>query len=99
VPNTTRVWLYVRGDQSVRIVMDEGSLVIYGPGDSLRREAYGDGAAATLEHSKLEQQLVQDGWSLERMSTERRSGADRRRSSRSTDRRQSLRLVTRTGTD
>jgi hypothetical protein len=41
----------------------------------------------------LEQQLVRDGWSLEQMTTERRSGADRRMAARS-DRRRDLRLIT-----
>jgi hypothetical protein len=95
VANTTTAWLYVRGDQSVRIVMDGGSLAVHGPGDLFRRDAYDDAAVAMLEHSSLEQQLVRDGWSLERMTTERRSGGDRRRSAR-TDRRRVLRLVEQT---
>ncbi len=72
--------------------MDGGSLAVYGPGDLFRRHLYGDVAAATLEHSSIEQQLVRDGWSLERMTTERRSGADRRKSVRP-DRRRALRLI------
>ena len=89
---TTTAWLYVRGDQSVRIVRDGGSLAVHGPGDLFRHHAYDDGAAAMLEHASLEQQLVCDGWSLERMTTERRSGTDRRKIPR-TDRRRGLRLV------
>ena len=98
--DTTRAWLYVRGDQSLRIVTMGGSCTVYGPGDLFRQHAYDDVAAAMLEQSRLEQELVRDGWSLERMTTERRSGADRRRSARS-DRRRGLRLVDRraTGTD
>jgi hypothetical protein len=92
VAHSTRAWLYVRGDQSVRIVMDGGSLAVYGPGDLFRRHDYHDDAAAVLEHSVHEQQLVRDGWWLERMTTERRSGSDRRKTAR-TDRRRGLRLV------
>lgn len=72
--------------------MDGGSLAVYGPGDLFRHERYGDDAAATLAHSTLEQQLVGDGWSLERMTTERRTGSDRRRTVRA-DRRRGLRLI------
>jgi hypothetical protein len=92
VANTTTAWLYVRSDQSVRMVMDGGSLAVYGPGDRYRHHIYDDRAAAMLEHASLEQQLVRDGWSLERMTTERRSGSDRRKTVRS-DRRRGLRLV------
>jgi hypothetical protein len=93
VTHDTRAWLYVRGDQSVRIVMDAGSLAVYGPGELFRSHRYHDDAAATLEHSVIEQQLVRDGWSLERMTTERRSGADRRKSERRSDRRRAVRLI------
>jgi hypothetical protein len=93
VAHSTRAWLYVRGDQSVRIVMDGGSLAVYGPGELFRRQHYDDDAAATLEHSTLEQQLVGDGWSLERMTTERRTSTDRRTTTRA-DRRRRLRLIT-----
>ena len=44
-----------------------GSLAVHGPGDLFRHHAYDDGAAAMLEHASLEQELVCDGWSLERM--------------------------------
>ena len=47
---TTTAWLYVRGDQSVRIVMDGGSLAVHGPGDLFRHHAYDDSATAMLEH-------------------------------------------------
>ena len=72
--------------------MDGGSLAVYGPGEVFRHLHYDDDAAATLEHSTLEQQLVRDGWSLERMTTERRTGGDRRKAVRA-DRRRGLRLV------
>ena len=72
--------------------MDGGSLSVYGPGELFCHQHYDDDAAATLEHSTLEQQLVREGWSLERMTTERRSGNDRRRTVRA-DRRRGLRLI------
>ena len=73
--------------------MDGGSLAVYGPGELFRHQHYDDDAAATLEHTTLEQQLVGEGWSLERMTTERRTAGDRRRTVR-TDRRRTLRLIT-----
>jgi hypothetical protein len=72
--------------------MDGGSLAVYGPGELFRHQHYGDDAAATLEHSALEQELVGDGWSLERMTTERRTSGDRRKTVRA-DRRRGLRLI------
>jgi hypothetical protein len=72
--------------------MDGGSLAVYGPGDLFRHQRYDDDVSATLEHSILEQQLVGDGWSLERMTTERRTGNDRRKTVRA-DRRRGLRLI------
>jgi hypothetical protein len=72
--------------------MDGGSLAVYGPGELFRHHDYDDDAAATLEHSTLERELVRDGWSLERMTTERRTAGDRRRAVRA-DRRRGLRLV------
>ena len=89
---TAGVWLYIRGNRSVRIEICDASLLVYGPGDQFRRHDYGDDVTARLEHSSLEQELVRDGWSLERMTMERRSGTDRRARTRGRDRR-GLRLV------
>jgi hypothetical protein len=72
--------------------MDGGSLDVYGPGELFCHRHYDDDAAATLEHLTLEQQLVREGWSLERMTTERRIAGDRRKTVRA-DRRRGLRLV------
>jgi len=91
---TARAWLYVRGNESIRIVVEDGSIDIAGPGAQRRRHECADDCDALLEHSALEQQLVRDGWSLERMITERRSGRERRSNTRGQDRRRGLRLVT-----
>jgi hypothetical protein len=93
VPNTTRVWLYVRSTQSVRIVLNGPVLTIYGPGDLQTRHEYADSITAMLEHSAFEKDLVADGWSLEQLTTERRSGIERRSTARGADRRRDLRLV------
>lgn len=94
VRSTTRAWLYVRDLRSIRIEIRDGSITIAGPGQLLRRQEYGDNCAAMLEHSSLEHELVRHGWSLEQMTTERRSGQERRAGTRGTDRRRGLRLVT-----
>jgi hypothetical protein len=93
VPNSTRGWLYVRGDQSVRIVLHRAAVTIYGPGELCAAHEYKDSMTAMLEHSAFERELVADGWSLELMTTERRSGVERRSSPRGSDRRRDLRLV------
>lgn len=82
----------------MRIEIHEGSLAVFGPGDQFRRRDYEDDVVALLEHSSLEQELVRDGWSLERMTTERRSGAERRAGTRGRDRRR-LRLVAQRDTE
>ena len=92
MPNTTRAWLYVRGERSVRIVVDKGSIAVFGPGDDFRRHEFADTMTAMLEHASIEQELVREGWSLEQMTTERRSGRDRRQGA-PRERRRGLRLV------
>lgn len=90
---TKRAWLYVRGSQSIRMVVEDNALLVYGPGDVFRRTEHGDLVAAMLEHSNREQDLVADGWLLEEMTTERRSGRERRAGTRGSDRRRGLKLV------
>ena len=91
---TTRAWLYIRsGMDSVRIEMEEGSITISGPGERYRRRELADITAAMLEHSALERELVRQGWSLERMTTERRSGEDRRAGLRGPERRRAFRVI------
>ena len=76
----------------MRIVVDRGSIAVFGPGEDFRRHEFADTMTAMLEHAAIEQQLVSDGWSLEQMTTERRSGDDRRQSGPS-ERRRGFRLV------
>jgi hypothetical protein len=73
--------------------MEAGRLAVFGPGDRFHYVEFDDAVAALLEHSHIEQQLVRDGWSLEQMTTERRTGDDRRAQPRGPDRRRGLRLV------
>jgi hypothetical protein len=91
VSPTTRAWLFIRGPESVRMVVDGTSLAVYGPGPRVSHSHFGEEIDATLHQAAVEQSLVLDGWTLERMTTERRAAEARR--SRETDRRGGLRLV------
>src|SRR5688572_7202821 len=86
----TRAWLFVRGSESVRIVIDGTSMGVYGPGSRKSHSRFGEAMDATLHQAAVEQALVLDGWSLEHFTTERRLHSD----AVSVDRRHpSLRLV------
>jgi len=87
----TRAWLFVRGAESVRIVIDGTSVGVYGPGSRFSHSRFGEAMDATLHQAAVEQSLVQNGWTLEQFTTDRRTNAaddvdDERRQS-------SLRLV------
>lgn len=82
-----QAWLFVRGSESVRIVIDGTSVGVYGPGSRFSHARFGEAMDATLHQAAVEQALVLDGWSLEHFTTERRAenqtitGAERRSSS------------------
>ncbi len=87
----TRAWLFVRGSQSVRIVIDGTSMGVYGPGTRFSHSRFGEAMDATLHQAAVEQALVVDGWTLEHFTTERRT---RNSATIDVERRQSaLRLV------
>ena len=69
----TRAWLFVRGSESVRIVIDGTSVGVYGPGSRFSHSRFGEAMDATLHQAAVEQALVLDGWTLERFTTERRT--------------------------
>ena len=46
---------------------------VYGPGGRFSHSRFGEAMDATLHQAAVEQVLVQDGWSLERFTTERRT--------------------------
>jgi hypothetical protein len=56
----------------VRIVIDGTSVGVYGPGGRFSHSRFGEPMDATLHQAAVEQVLVQDGWSLEHFTTERR---------------------------
>jgi hypothetical protein len=90
----SRAWLYVRTHESVRIVLDGGNVAVYGPGPHFSHSRFSDEIDAAVHHAALEDALVRNGWTLEQLTTERRSGADRREAARRTrGRRRHLRLV------
>jgi hypothetical protein len=75
-PSDTKAWLFVRGAESVRIVIDGTSVGVYGPGDRFTHARFGEAMDATLHQAAVEQTLVHDGFTLEHFTTERRSHAD-----------------------
>ena len=68
----TKAWLFVRGSESVRIVVDGTSMGVYGPGGRFSHSRFGEAMDATLHQAAVEQSLVLDGFTLERFTTERR---------------------------
>ena len=91
---TSRAWLYVRSNQTIRIVVDGASVIVHGPGDQFSHTRYREEMDAVLHHTAVEEALVRKGWSLECLTTERRAGRDRRSARRpGSDRRQALHLV------
>jgi hypothetical protein len=75
-PLSTRAWLFVRGSESVRIVIDGTAVGVYGPGARFSHSRFGEAMDATLHQAAVEQALVLDGWTLEHFTSERRSHAD-----------------------
>jgi len=83
-------WLFIRQNETVRVFRPGPpylQLAIAGPlghRRTLRFDRETDLQAFQRDH---EQQLMKDGWHLEGMDVERRSGRDRRGASRGSDRR------------
>jgi hypothetical protein len=93
VVSVSRAWLYTRSGNTVRIVIEGANVEVFGPGADFSRSQFNDEMDAVLHHTAVEDALVRAGWTLERMTTERRSGADRRAATRGDRRRKPLRLV------
>jgi hypothetical protein len=72
----TKAWLFVRGSESVRIVIDGTSMGVYGPGSKFSHSRFGEPIDATLHQAAVEHSLVLDGWTLEHFTAERRANAD-----------------------
>ena len=91
-PETTRAWLFVKGPQSIRIVVDGPSLAVYGPGRRVSHSEFGGEIDATVQQAVVERSLVRQGWTLEQLTTERRATADAS-APLSVERRRTFRLV------
>ena len=57
----------------MRMVIDGPSILVYGPGARYSHCRFGEALDATLHQAALEQHLVLDGWTLEQLTTERRT--------------------------
>jgi hypothetical protein len=88
---TTRAWLYVRGPESVRILIDGTSVGVYGPGNRISHCTFSEEMDATLHQADVEQALILDGWTLEQLTTERRASGPQPAPAR--PERRNLRLV------
>ena len=53
-------------------MIDGTAVALHGPGGRFSHSRLGDEMDATLYQAAVEQSLVQDGWTLEQLTTERR---------------------------
>jgi hypothetical protein len=67
--------LFVRGPESVRIVSDGEIVAVYGPGARFSQSRFREELDAAVHQAAVEHELVLDGWTLEGLTTERRSGS------------------------
>jgi hypothetical protein len=81
-------WLFLRGEDSIRIVRDPGTYVlrVEGPGYEREVHAFKDEPELAEFQRNYEARLTSEGWMLG-ASQERRSGRDRRADPRGSDRR------------
>lgn len=82
-------WLFLRGEESIRVLRDPGTLVLRVEGPGYERQVHAfktEGEIGDFQQS-YEARLQAEGWVLG-ASQERRSGRDRRANSRGPDRRQ-----------
>jgi hypothetical protein len=87
-------WLFIRGAESVRIVRaadrsGDIHLLVQGPGSASDTRTFDDVIACMNYQADLERRLVAQGFVLERFTSDRRSGIERRRVPRGGDRRRS----------
>jgi hypothetical protein len=82
-------WLFVRGEESIRIVRPPGcALIIHGPDRTRQRRDFDDEDTLQAFQVSIAERLTEHGWILFGVDVDRRSGKDRRRIARdSLDRR------------
>jgi len=87
---TPSSWLFIRHNETVRVFRPGPpylQLAIAGPRGTRRTLRFDREADLQAFQRDHEQQLIKEGWHLEGADVERRSGAERRRSTRGPDRR------------
>lgn len=77
----------------MRIVIEGTSVGVYGPGTLVSHRTFGEEMDATLHQADVEQALVMDGWTLERLTMARRSADRDVSSARRPERSSTLRIV------
>lgn len=86
--NDSVVWLYVRGDESVRLIqLSPVELAVCGPGHKRTVARFTTEDELIEFHHASRAELIAGGYQFAGYGTERRSGADRRERSRAGDRR------------
>jgi hypothetical protein len=78
-------WLFVRGGESVRVVRSGQGIIVLsvqGPGTAKAVYAFDDVGSSQDYLVRLQNKLLAARWSFEGPNAERRSGIDRRASSR-----------------
>jgi hypothetical protein len=85
-------WLYTRGAESVRILRlannhGQTRLVVEGPGPLEASYDFRDTIVCLAYQSEVERQYMGAGFRLYDLTSDRRSGIDRRRNARGSDRR------------
>ena len=82
---TPASWLFVKGNDSIRIVRPEGfGLIVLGPGPLRHVHDFKDEAEMQAYQMSVAEELSEQGWMLLGMDVERRSGRDRRGVARGT---------------
>ena len=72
--------------------MDGGAVSVHGPGPHFSHSRFSEDMDAAIHHAAIEDTLIREGWSLEELTTERRSGRDRRAAARGGRDRRTARL-------
>lgn len=79
-------WLFIRNSESIWIERPYGStLIVAGPGAHREQRTFIDEHALNAFQIALAERLAGDGWFLWDYDRDRRTGVDRRRTTRTTD--------------
>jgi hypothetical protein len=81
MPTPRSSWLFVRANESVRVVLYGQGIVVlsvYGPGPARAVYAFEDEARSQDFLVKLEKKLLRTGWAFQGLNAERRNEMERR---------------------